>query len=253
MVFAPKKPKKPSFGASSAGARSTDTLLEQSQSWEESRIAVLEKSEDRAWKVARVMAAIAILAVTALAVLVPFYKIIPVVFRVDSLTDQILEVQVGKANVPQSEAMDKHWLAQYVQTRERYIWTLLQVDFDSTLALSDDSVAADYKAIYDGPNALDKKLGEGTDIRVKIVSVELIPGAPGKAAVTWERTMRQKGIDVEKGKRFVSTISYKYAPPEALTREKHLIANPFGFKVDGYAVATVNAGFAKASAEGGKP
>lgn len=245
MVFAPKKPDARASGS---------TVLERSRSWEESRIQLLEKSESRAWNVARAATGIAALSVVALAILVPFYKVVPVVFRVDSLTDQIQEVQVGKAAVPQSEAMDKHWLSSYVQTRERYIWTLLQPDFDSTLAMSDETVGRDYKAIFEGPNALDKKLGEGTDIRIKIISVDLIPGTPGKATVTWERTMRQKGIDVEKGKRFVSTISYKYIPPEGLTREKRLIANPFGFRVDGYAVSTVLANSkASTASEGVNP
>lgn len=219
-------------------------LAAESLSWEISRAELLEKSEVRAWSIARVSVAAALLSIAAVVVLAPFYKVIPVVFRVDNLTNEILEVQVGKASVPHSETMDKHWLASYVQTRERYVWTLLQTDYDSVLALSDEHVASDYKAIYSGANALDKKLGENTDIRVKLISVQLLPGEAGKAQVAWERTTREKGVDTER-KRFVSTISYKYLPPEALTQEKQLIANPFGFRVDGYAVSTVLSGSGK--------
>lgn len=231
MVFAPKKPQS---GPSAPSAR----LVAASLSWEEERATHLEKSEARAWNVARAATAVAVLSVTAIAVLSPFYKIIPVVFKTDNLSGEILEVQVGPTNLPHSEIADKHWLATYVQTRERYVWTLLQTDFDTVMALSDETVANDYRAIYDGPNALDKKLGETTDIRVKLVSVQILPGEPGKGLVTWDRTLRQKGLDVDR-KRFISTISYKYSPPEALSKEQKLIANPFGFKVDGYAVSTV--------------
>lgn len=216
-------------------------LVAESQSWETSRAQLIEKSEARAWKIARASSVAALLSIAALAVLAPFYKVIPVVFRVDNLTNEVLEVQVGKASIPQSEAMDKHWLATYVQTRERYVWTLLQLDFDTVLTLSDEHVASDYKAIYNGPNALDKKLGENTDIRVKLISVQILPGEPGKGQVSWERTTREKNVDIER-KRFVSTISYKYVPPDALSQEKQLIANPFGFRVNGYAVSTVMGG-----------
>ncbi len=236
----------PNKHASNKGANKK-THLQKSADWEVSRTYLLEKSESRAWLITRVAVLIAVLAIAAITILAPFYKIIPVVFRVDKLTNDILQVQVGKEAVPHSEVMDKHWLAQYVQQRERYIWTLLQSDFDTTMTLSNDVVANEYRSIYEGENALDKKLGESTDIRVKLISVELLPGdhGKGKARVIWERTMRNKGFDTERGKRFVSSISYKYIPNEALSQEKQLIANPFGFKVDGYAVATVLAADAK--------
>lgn len=222
-----------------ASPKTAELIIQKSVSWEESRIYQLEKSESRAWWVARVGSLVALLAVIALALLIPFYTIIPVVFNVDNLTGEVLQVNVGKAAMPPSEVMDKHWLATYVQTRERYVWTLLQTDFDMVMSLTSDSAAGDYRAIYEGKNALDKKLGENTDMRVKIISVELTPGTPGNARVIWERTMRQKGNDVERGKRFVSSISFKYLPNPPLTLEKQLIANPFGFRVDGYDVATV--------------
>lgn len=224
---------------SSSSGNSAHHVIAQSLGWEESRIHLLEKSESRAWWIARAAILGALLSVTALAVLAPFYTVVPVVFQVDKLSQDILSVQIGKPTIPQSEAMDMHWLATYVQTRERYVWTLLQTDYYATMAMSDPIVGSDYRAIYEGVNALDKKLGEGTDIRITLLSVELIPGAPGKAQVTWERTMRQKGLDIEKGRRFVSSISYVYTPPAALSRQSQIIANPFGFKVDGYAVAAV--------------
>ena len=227
---------------------STAVIIKKSLDWEESRTHLLEKSEARAWLITRIAALLAVLAVAALLIMIPFYTVVPVVFQVDKLTNEILQVQVGKLDVPQSEAMDKHWLAVYVQTRERYVWTLLQTDYDTTMALSDAMVANDYRAIYDGPNALQKKLGEATDIRVKLISVDMVPGAPGKASVTWERTMRQKGTDVKK-ERFVSSISYKYVPNPGLSHESQIIANPFGFRVDGYAVSTILATGNKSSAE----
>lgn len=228
-------------GAPSAASRSGDVekILQQAQDWEASQIEALERSEARAWKVVRVMSVIAMLAVGAVAVLAPFYKVIPVTFTVDRATGEVMQAITDPTTIKTDELVTKKLLATYVSQRERYHWTLLDDDYDTVLQMSDESIAREYKAIYDGPNALDKRLGDGTDIRVKIVSVELSPNEPGKrGTVRWERRTRRNGQDIGAPERFSSTMSFKFSPPDVFKREKTLIANPMGFKVTGYAVAS---------------
>lgn len=219
---------------------SSASLLGQSQDWEADRTEALERSEARAWQVARATITIALLAVAALLVMIPFYKIVPAVFQVDRATGEIMQVTTDPTSIKPSEQMLKYWLGTYVSLRERYHWTLLNDDYDTTLLLSDEIVAREYRAIYDGPNALDKKLGEGTDIRVRIISVELSPNEPEKrGTVRWERRTRRNNQDAGGVEYFSSAVSFKFSPPNVFSREKQLIANPMGFKVDGYAVASV--------------
>ena len=225
---------------SSASSGHGESILQKAQDWEANQIEALERSEARAWTITRIMSAIAMLAVGALAVMAPFYKIIPAVFTTDRATGEVMQAITDPSTIKQDELVTKNMLASYVARRERYHWTLLDDDYDAVLLMSDDGVARDYKAIYEGPNALDKRLGDGTDIRVKIISVELSPNEPGKrGTVRWERRTRRNGQDVGAAERFSSTMSFKFAPPSVFKREKALIANPMGFKVDGYAVASV--------------
>ena len=218
------------------GDRHKPTIFEEAVSWETSRQEALEKSEARAWIIVRLTSALALLAMTALVILAPFYKIVPLTFEVDKLTGQAQLVDLtGPMNMTSTEAMDKHWVADYVRTRERFVWTLLQLDYDHTMNLSDERVAREYRAEYEGPNARDKRLGPGTDERVKILGVTLPPNEPGKAVVRFERTTRRDGTDTDIGV-YVATLSYKYEPPAIFSKERNVVDNPLGFKVTGFVV-----------------
>lgn len=225
---------------SSAPSGRAESLVQQGQDWEADKTEALERSEARAWKITRFMCVIAGLAVTALLVMVPFYKVITLTFEVDKATGEVMQAVTDPTTIKANDLVAKNMLASYVSRRERYHWTLLDDDYDAVLAMSCDKVGKDYKAIYEGPNALDKRLGDGTDIRTKIVSVELSPTEPEKrGTVRWERRTRRNGQDVGGVEQFSSAMAFKFAPPNVFKREKALIANPMGFCVDGYAVASV--------------
>lgn len=235
-----KSPRPASRAGTPASADRAQSLTQKAQDWEADRIEALERSEARAWTTSRIMGAIAILALLSLAMMIPFYKVIPIIFEVDKATGEVMQAITDPTNIKASELVAKNMLATYVSRRERYHWTLLDDDYESVLAMSSEQVAKDYTATYEGPNALDKRLGSNTDISVKILSVELSPNEPDKrGTVRWERRTRRGGQIVGGVERFSSAISFKFEPPNVFRREKELIANPMGFKVDGYAVASV--------------
>jgi type IV secretion system protein VirB8 len=194
-----------------------------------------EQSERRAWHVAYSAVGVAVLSVTALAVMVPFYRVVPLPIEVDRLTGESQVIDVLDArHVHAKEIQDKHWVEAYVRGRERYNWGLLQMDYDNVLAMSDDVVARDYRAIYSGPDALDHQLGPNTEQRVRILSTTLPPDEPGHAVAHIERTTFKNGqTNAESTQRYVITLAYTYRPP-VFTRESVAVANPFGFKVTAY-------------------
>ncbi|WP_322021773.1 MULTISPECIES: type IV secretion system protein [unclassified Burkholderia] len=194
-----------------------------------------ERSERRAWYVAYAAVGVAVFCAIALAVMVPFYRVVPLPIEVDRLTGESQVIDVLDArHVHTKEIQDKHWVENYVRARERYDWGLLQMDYDSVLAMSDDAVARDYRGIYSGPDALDQQLGAGIERRVRILSITLPPDEPRHAVVHVERTSFKNGeAHAEPAQRFVITLAYTYRPP-VFTRESVAIANPFGFKVTAY-------------------
>jgi type IV secretion system protein VirB8 len=178
---------------------------------------------------------VAALSAVALAVMVPFYRVVPLPIEVDRLTgeSQVIDVLDAK-HVHTSEIQDKHWVDVYVRSRERYDWGLLQMDYDRVLDMSADTVARDYRQIYSGPDALDRQLGAGTERRIRILSTTLPPDEPGRAVVHIERTTRKHGEDnAEPPQRFVVTLAYTYRPP-LFMRESTAVEDPFGFTVTAY-------------------
>lgn len=194
-----------------------------------------ERSERRAWHVAYAAVGVAILSAIALAVMVPFYRVVPLPIEVDRLTGESQVIDVLDArHIHTTEIQDKHWVESYVLSRERFDWGLLQMDYDSVLAMSDDVVARDYRSIFNGPDALDRQLGPGAERRVRVLSTTLPPDEPGRAVVHIERTSFRNGVaNAEPAQRFVITLAYTYRPA-MFTRESVAIANPFGFKVAAY-------------------
>jgi type IV secretion system protein VirB8 len=194
-----------------------------------------ERSERRAWRVAYAALGVTVLCATGLAIMAPFYRVVPLPIEVDTLTGESQVIDVLDARrVHTSEIQDKHWVETYVRSREQYEWGLLQLDYDRVLTMSEDVVARDYKQIYAGPDALDKQLGANTERRIRIISTTLPPGEPGRAVVHIERTTRRNGVDnAEPPVRFVVTLAYTYRPP-VFGRESTAIDNPFGFKVSAY-------------------
>jgi type IV secretion system protein VirB8 len=194
-----------------------------------------ERSERRAWHVAYAASGIAVLCAAGLAVMVPFYRVVPLPIEVNQLTgeSQVIDVLDAK-HVHTGEIQDKHWVDAYVRSRERYDWGLLQLDYDRVLTMSDDVVARDYKQLYAGPDALDKHLGANTERRIRILSTTLPPGEPGRAVIHIERTTLKGGADSgEPPERFVVTLAYTYKPP-VFGLERDAVDNPFGFKVTAY-------------------
>jgi type IV secretion system protein VirB8 len=194
-----------------------------------------ERSERRAWHIAYAAVGVAVLSCVALVVMVPFYRIVPLPIEVDRLTGEAQVIDVLDAqHVHTNQIQDKHWIEDYVRSRERYSWGLLQMDYDRVLSMSAEAVAREYRQIYSGPDALDRQLDQGTERDVRILSTTLPPDEPGRAVVHIERTTRKHGInDAEPSQRFVVTLAYRYRPP-VFTRESVAVENPFGFKVTAY-------------------
>lgn len=216
-------------------AAEKNTVFDKAFDFETTLIDQYAKSERRAWSVTKLLAFISLLALIALGVLAPFYKIVPMTFVVDKVTGEAQLVKLDGGNILPTEAIDKHWIADYVNHRERFVWTLIQADFDYVMNMSDEQVGREYRSLFEGAQPKDKKLGPGTDERIQNVVVTLPPGEPGKAVVRFEKIVRRDGHDIDSG-RYLATMAYKYDPPTALSKERTVVDNPMGFKVTGFVV-----------------
>ena len=67
------------------------------------------------------------LSLAGLVFMLPFYKVVPMTFLVDKVTGEAQLVDTtGYKPAILNEAADRHWVEEYVNTRERYNWMLVK-------------------------------------------------------------------------------------------------------------------------------
>lgn len=213
---------------------------QQARSWEFDKTTMQDKSEKRAWTIAKIAVGVAVLEAIGLVTLAPLRQTIPVVFTVDKAHGNIEYVGVvdDQQVKGKQELIDKNNITRYVTARENYYYRLLQPDYDLVLAMSSSQIGNDFAAQYDGDNARDKKYGKNFELKVDVISVQTAQDESGYTAfVRFTKTLHSVEANRDQPPQyFIASIRYEYSPNQLGASEKDLIRNPFGFKIVGYRV-----------------
>ncbi len=201
-------------------------------SWEEDVVLHERQSRILAWRVATASGVLLVIMTICLALLVPLKQAIPYVITVDKLTGEAQLASTARKFVGQNELTHKYWIREYVVARERYIYKLLQRDYDTVRVLADTGLWKEYSAQFSGANALDKKIGDSIEVIPTILSIVL--HADNTATVRYDLAKR----DTKQGSagsttRRIATLKFAYEP-KTFAKEVDLIANPLGFTVVAY-------------------
>lgn len=206
-------------------------------SFEASKKDLMEKSNKRAWTVAIFMTALSFLLGIAIILLFPLKTVELRVVKVaeNGMIDIITEL--NEETLTTSEAIDKHFVSQYVKTREQYYYETLENDYMNTQLMSNENVANEYRAIYDGKNGRAEKYQNKKQIEVKILSIVLndsngTPTATVRANIV-EKDLISNAEPIKITKVF--TLSYDYFPNLRQT-EKARLVNPLGFTTTSYRI-----------------
>ena len=142
---------------------------------------------------------------------------------------------LNEEKITSNEALDKHFITQYVKAREGYYYDMLNKDYVLVQLLSNPEVASDYRLIYEGENARDVELKNNYQIDPQILSIVLNNSNGVKIATTrLKLKIFNKSTQGIVEKIIVVTLSYDYFL-EAI-REQDRLDNPLGFKVINYRV-----------------
>ncbi len=205
----------------------------------EAQMALSAQSSKRiAWLVATACLLIAGLAILAVIAMLPLKQTVPYLIYVDKSTGitQVVDVATP-SKITQDEVNAKHWVTRYIQARERYIYQLLQEDYDFVMATSDAAQQKIFAKIFEpGPNKKDAVLRDQVEERIRIASVQLAPGQAGRATVRFiKETYRAGAREPEKVETMIVDLAFGWAPVGAWT-EKNRLINPLGFRVLAYRV-----------------
>jgi len=207
--------------------------LAAAKAWETDEITRLKGSRKLAWMVAGVGAAIATVSVVAVAMLTPLKTVEPFVVRVDKNTGQSDVVTLlDQKTVSSSEAIDKYFLARYINYREEYSNAEAFPNYEAVTAMSTQDIASVYfNAINPSNKASPVSVyGRQGEVEVKVNSVVFMGN--NVAQVRFQRQARMSGSAPWDASSWIATVTYEYT--NAPTAEKDRLVNPVGFRVINY-------------------
>lgn len=221
---------------------SDEDFYRRGRDWEKDREVQASQVSALGWKLFYGAGIFCVLLLIAVIVLVLRHRPLGFMVTVDKATGEtstILPVDESRLNLGEIEV--KHDIKRYVQARESYYYPLLQRDYNLVLNMScndpEHPVAEEYDKRFGGDKGLDKVLGSGTEWRVEVLSIRLPQDEPGKAVVSFEKTVYH-GLQPDqniKPTRNVVTMTYKNEL-SMLAKESVWIDNPRGFKACAYRV-----------------
>jgi type IV secretion system protein VirB8 len=218
-------------------SRPMKKAVKEARSWEASNAKLKAESEARAWWVAKLTSAIAILCVIAIVIMMPLKEPpVPYVLRENTATGHVEPLTVLNEKVMTGdEVRDKYWAWLYVQSRERYDWYTLQNDYETMGALSSAPEAKAYKSLFEGKNALDKKWGDKVRVDVRKRSQTML--STGVISTRFVKTTTRLNDPNDKGTPtcWIATVGLDYLTPSRMNQKTRDI-NPWGFHALSYRV-----------------
>ena len=211
---------------------SVSDYLAEARSWETDKVITAQKSQKQAWTIAAISLAIALIAVIALALLVPLKHVEPFVVRVDNSTgavDIVSGLADGKANY--EEAVNKYFVQWYVRYREGYSKSLAEEYYNNTGLMSGSVEQQKYAEFFTPKNPTSPLniYGDYAQVKVKVKSTSFIN--PTVALVRYTKSV-ERGLDKSEVTHWAATVTFKYT--KAPMSEQDRGVNPLGFQVVEY-------------------
>ena len=205
------------------------------------------RSERRAWLVAACAIVMSLILAGGYFYFLPLKEKVPYLVMADPYTGTATVARlVGNFQDPTittQEAINKSNVAQFVLAREAYDTGLIgQQNWRQTLTMAGPNVAPAFRALHaaTNPQRPYNQYGTTRAIRIRILSISLIPGAAGRppngATVRFQRSLYNKqngSSQVMDGK--IATLQFAY-DPELRLDERDRLLNPLGFRVSDYRV-----------------
>lgn len=207
--------------------------IDKAFNYENDKEFIFKKSEKRAWLISYFSIALLILSLVGYFFLIPLKEVQPYLLGFDKSTGVVDPITLlNEETIEANEALDKHFVNQYIQLRESYIYQTIQKNYELTQIFSSSNVAREFREEYNSPNSLDNLLGTGSaKVKINSISIEKINNvnlANARITVTYINAKNESNA-----KNFVIRLSYIYQPSTKLQLSQR-IENPVGFFVTSY-------------------
>jgi type IV secretion system protein VirB8 len=190
---------------------------------------------------------LALIAVIAIGRLAPLKTVEPFLLQIDDKSGVVRAVDpVTRNQFAASEAVDRYFLARYINARESFNFSILRSNYNLVRIMSTPEVFYQFRRQVDPANeeslASRLKTTGQRDIRFTSISYLSNPPLPGGAVEKTPSKIMQARIvatdflpaagDVKTN--YVATVTFEYAKLELSAEE--ILLNPLGFQVTNYQI-----------------
>jgi len=224
-----------------------DRSVAQSTQFELTIADIARRSERRAWWVAWCAIAMALITAGGYYYMLPLKQKVPYLVMADAYTGTAtvarLDGDFAMRGITMREAVNRSNVAHFVLARESYDLELVNLrDWKTVQTMAAPGVKAPYAQLFsnNNPDSLIKQYGKDQAIRVKLLSIQLIDGGPGKtprgATVRFQRSLYNKQTGVTRPiDNKIATIAFTYKQNLEMDDQSRM-ENPLGFWVTSYRV-----------------
>ncbi|HEX5737591.1 MAG TPA: type IV secretion system protein [Hydrogenophaga sp.] len=229
-------------------SEASQEILKRSIDFESNVISQVKRSERRAWVVTFCSMAVTVCLVAAIAYMLPLKEKVPYLVTVDlkrsTSTVTHLRDDVAYTGIYASEALNRSYVARFVEAREGYDWdTINEHDWEFVASMSNDQLRDLFVRQFNGgPESPEKRWGPKVAIRVKVNSIvfhgldEERRKPPVGATVRFEKWKFDKASgQSEYLSSHVATMNYEYKTNLRMSDNLRL-RNPLGFQVTAFRV-----------------
>ncbi|WP_350313545.1 type IV secretion system protein [Dickeya fangzhongdai] len=215
----------------------TENIIASSRTFESVLLEKDEREKRIAWRIAAIGFALAVMAITALIIVLPLKTTEIELWSVDKQTGRYeYMTRIKEQNISTEKALAQALAAHYVKLREGYNYFALQRDYDDVQLFNSDSVNRDYLDGFNSNQAPDVIFNKAE----YVVSIDIISNvhatatAPDHlATLRIKRTIRRIVDNSVKTDVWNIRLTYRYLPRKQLTDSQREI-NPLGFIVTSY-------------------
>jgi type IV secretion system protein VirB8 len=202
--------------------------------WDMNRMAMTERSQRIAWRVAAVAVLLTASAIIALMLLMPLKRVEPFVIRVDNTTGIVDVVPAFQGGADMPEAVTRYFLDHYVTVCERFNHATAESDYEECAAFHGAARNQRWSAQWNraNPDSPLNRHKDGSALRVQVSSISFFDRANGVrdlAQVRYTKSRRSSGGGEEQVTHWISTLQFVYGEPSENPKVRRW--NPLGFKI----------------------
>lgn len=211
-----------------------DAYFSDAASWDMDRLEQARRNTRTAWLTAVAAVVCALVAMAAVALLLPLKRIDPYLIRVDSSTGVVDVVPIYVGQSPLDEAVTRYFLTHYISICERFTLATAESDYEECGAFHGAQLNQSWYARWN-PNNPQSPLNvhkDGSVVSAQVESVSFLKRANGVADLAQVRYLKAERPAIGAQQRFthwIATIQYAYAAPSADPTIRRW--NPLGFRL----------------------